>query len=90
MTRLEIIHELHAEAPAAVRCPHLEHDDAGCSYWRGGRRAITSGDKGTALCCHHQRLRGRVHSSPLSINGQSVELRFLYAVLTHMLGHEGV
>lgn len=30
MTRLQLIHELHAESPAADRCPHLEHDQAGC------------------------------------------------------------
>ncbi len=30
MTRLELIHELHDEAPDADRCPHLDHDAEGC------------------------------------------------------------
>jgi hypothetical protein len=47
MTQLELIHELHAEAPPEARCPHLEHDAYGCRC-----RQLT-GTTADRLVCDH-------------------------------------
>jgi hypothetical protein len=58
ITRLDLIHELHADAPADQRCPHLEHDTDGCRCRRvvadlaGELPADEANQAGQMVCDH--------------------------------------